>query len=407
MHFGLYGILVGALLLLKGSAAVTYLFHRRRRDARPVRVRDISSLNVAAVITLYNEDPAVFRSCLESFLRQDPLPHSLTVVDDGSDDMRALLVAHSMYPEFDRTSISYTVLVHTRNKGKREGLATGFRRHPEADLFMAVDSDTVLHDQAIAEALKGFADEDVTAVTGLVLARNRKRNTLTRLQNLRYANAFLFERGAYSLFGSVLCCCGSLALYDAGIVRLNLGDFLDQRFLGRKATFGDDRRLTNYCLQWGKVLVTPLAIAETNVPVATGHYLRQQVRWSKSFVRETIWVLRNFRARSAPWLLSALEAMVWVVFPAALLTSIGLAVSGFAPMALLWYVLAISVVSYLRSSLYLTRKVPGRLRHKLGTFALAPLYGVANLFVLIWVRLYAAATLRNVSWGTRRKVEAS
>ena len=82
---------------------------------------------------------------------------------------------------------------------------------------------------------------------------------LTRLIDLRYVSAFLAKRAAYSFFGAVLCCCGSLAFYRADIVRANLDDFLDQRFLGRVATYGDDRRLTNYALRGGRVVLCPTA----------------------------------------------------------------------------------------------------------------------------------------------------
>ena len=117
-----------------------------------------------------------------------------------------------------------------------------------------------------------------TGVAGFVSAYNWSQNVLTRLTDLRYVSAFLAERAAYSFFGAVLCCCGSLAFYRADVVRANLDDFLDQRFLGRVATYGDDRRLTNYALQSGRVVLCSRARASTAVPERFGHYLRQQVR---------------------------------------------------------------------------------------------------------------------------------
>ena len=77
-----------------------------------------------------------------------------------------------------------------------------------------------------------FCDDRTTGVAGFVTAQNWSRNLLTRLIDLRYVSAFLAERAAYSFFGAVLCCCGSLAFYRADVVRANLDDFLDQRFLG-------------------------------------------------------------------------------------------------------------------------------------------------------------------------------
>ena len=88
-----------------------------------------------------------------------------------------------------------------------------------------------------------------------------------RLIDMRYCYAFLGERAAYSVFGSVLCVCGSLALYRGVTVRKYLDDFLSQRFLGRPCTYGDDRRLTYYCLREGRVLLAPDAVAWDPRPI--------------------------------------------------------------------------------------------------------------------------------------------
>ena len=130
-------------------------------------------------------------------------------------------------------------------------------RHPNADMYLCVDSDTVLDKHAVAELAEPFSKRRVHCVTGLVLAHNRGTNLLTRLIDMRYVNAFLGERVAYSRLGSVLCACGSLAMYRGWVVRKYVDDFLDQRFLGRPATFGDDRRLTYYCLTEGLSLIQP------------------------------------------------------------------------------------------------------------------------------------------------------
>ncbi|MCX4706991.1 hypothetical protein OG252_00200 [Streptomyces sp. NBC_01352] len=67
---------------------------------------------------------------------------------------------------------------------------------------------------------------------------------------------------------------------------------LNQRFLGRLSTFGDDRHTTNYCLLTGKAVLQANAVAWTLVPENVRHYLRQQVRWNKSFFRESLWIIR-------------------------------------------------------------------------------------------------------------------
>jgi hyaluronan synthase len=203
-----------------------------------------------------------------------PKPLSLAEPDCGQ-------AAYRYYELFRAAGVDYAVITLSRNRARRDGLAAGFSRHPGADIYLCIDSDTILAPDAIENAPRPFARHRVQAVTGCVLTANRSRNLLTQLIDLRYAYAFLGERAAYSVMGSVLCTCGSLALYRGATVRKYVDDFLGQRFLGRRCTFGDDRRLTYYYLREGQVVLAADAVAWTLVPEQMGHFLRQQLRWSK------------------------------------------------------------------------------------------------------------------------------
>src|SRR3546814_13499545 len=80
-----------------------------------------------------------------------------------------------------------------------------------SDWSSDVCSSDLLEPNAVREGMRPFRSRRVNAATGLVLPLNYDQNLLTRLQDVRYANAFLCERAAYSWFGSVLCVCGILA----------------------------------------------------------------------------------------------------------------------------------------------------------------------------------------------------
>lgn len=272
-----------------------------------------------------------------------------------------------------------------------------------------MDSDTIVAPNAVAELAAPLTRRRVHSVTGLVLAHNRTKNLLTRLIDMRYVNAFLGERVAYSRLGSVLCACGSLAMYRGWVVRKHLGNFLQQRFLGQPATFGDDRRLTYYCLLEGQSLIAPTAIGWTDVPETLGHYVRQQIRWGKSFIREGVLLLAKVRLIGrACWWLNLLELTTWVGFTAGLLTA--LAITALHPAdwrILTGYALWVCAMAWVRSLHYL-RRAPGvPVAERLGTFACAPLYALLNLGLLLPLRLWSLATLRRNGWGTRQRVEIS
>lgn len=399
-----YGATVGTLLAVK----LLLSFRRRRPATTEWEAGGAAGHTVHAVITARNEDPAMLRRCLESFLAQTRLPQSVTVIDDASRDIDAAAsVIRQLRAAFDQAGIELRFIRFSENRGKRHGLAAGFQQHPDADLYLCVDSDTVLAETAVAELCAPFVRRRINCVTGLVLAHNRSVNLLTRLIDMRYVNAFLGERVAYSRMGSVLCACGSLVVYRGRIVREHLNDFLSQTFLGKPATFGDDRRLTYYCLKEGQSVIQPTAIGYTDVPETLSHYLRQQLRWNKSFFREgALLLLKPRHAARAFWWLNLIELATWVAFTSSLITA--LAILAIHPSA--WPLLAsygayVCVMAWVRSLHYLRSAANVPTVDRLLTFAAAPLYALLNLTLLLPLRLYALATLRRNSWGTRADVE--
>ena len=391
-----YGITLFALLSLKLGASVK---HAPSREAPPRR-------DIAVVVPYYNEDPQILANCLDSVLAQTYRPAYVVVVDDGSTDRRAGAEVAGWQQRFEAEGIPFTAISFDENKGKREALVAGFRAAPTAWAYLCVDSDTRLEPRALHEVMRPFTDPEVTCATGLVIASNWRRNILTRLIDLRYTNAFLFERAAYSALGSVLCACGSLAVYRADVVHRYADDFLNQRFLGQKAIFGDDRRLTNYALLEGKAVLQETAIASTAVPERISHYVRQQVRWNKSFFRESLWAIRHLdRRRPAVWL-TLVELTSWIVFTVMLVAATIVNPIRTGEVVLLTYASYLVLVGYARSVRYFEVRRKDVPRWEVaGTFLLAPLYGLLHLGLLMPLRLYSLATLHRGGWGTRKKVE--
>lgn len=403
VQLGWYGTAVTVVIGFK--LLLSLLFTPDESNAG--EVRDVlDHAKVAVVITLYNEDPTAFSQCLDSLLAQTRLPDAVTVVDDCSPDVRGKMIAHDRAWEFLERGIDFEVIEFEKNLGKRDGLAAGYRRTPDAFVYMCLDSDTLLERTAMARLLRPFARPDVTAVTGCVLAANRTRNLLTRLLDLRYAYSFLGERAAYALIGSVLCVPGAGGMYLGTAVRKHMDAWLRQRFLGRPCTYGDDRHMTFWCLKEGQVLLAPDALAWTYVPERMGHFLRQQIRWSKSFFRESVWMLGRMAPNRACWWMTLIELVTWAVFTAALLYSLAVhpALTGhFAPWA---YIGSAVLLSYARAGHYTGAEHPGMgWAARIAGLLLAPLYGVIHITLLLPLRLYALATLRDASWGTRQSVE--
>ncbi|MEV0634142.1 glycosyltransferase [Streptomyces sp. NPDC050619] len=398
----LYSIGAMSLLALKMFGA---LFYRPAKAGRE-ELEYLEDAWVTAVIPIYNEDPVMFEQGMRSLLAQSRLPNEIHIIDDASANDSGIRTAKKIRREFEARGVKYTVSVQPVNKGKREALALGFQAAPYSDIFLCVDSDTVLSRDTVRELLLPLADEKIMASTGMVLALNHDSNIFTRLQDLRYGNSFLFERAAYSRLKSVLCCCGALSAYRGTLVRKYLDDFLNQQFLGKPAVFGDDRRMTNYCLMEGQVVFQETAVGYTAVPEKLPHFLRQQVRWNKSFFRESLWAFRNQKKYRPAFWLTCMELALWLVFGSAMFYSMVI-----LPIIhpdrfvnhIEDYLTFMVLMGYLRNVRYLDfpRRGMGFIK-RFGMFLLAPIYGVIQLTLLTPLRFYALFTLHKGSWGTRQ-----
>jgi len=394
-----FGVAIMSLLAAK------MVLSWRAKDATvtgPAQQAQLDRLRVGVAVPAFNEDAALLGRTLRSLHDQTRRPQSIVVVDDGSSDLGALEEARRWVDRFADVGVVLRVVRFDENRGKRQALVAAFDEQPDVDVLLGVDSDTVLDPRAVAEGLAPMLDPRVMVSTGLVLPLNYDTNVLTRLMDVRYANSFLFERAAYSSLGAVLCACGSLAFYRAAVLRAYREDFLGQSFLGRPALFGDDRRMTNYALMEGRSVFQSTAVAFTAVPERLGHYVRQQVRWNKSYFRESLWALMNQPSGRPAFWLTLIELSTWFTFTGALLLALVVDPVLTGTVLLGPYVVYTALLAYARSVRYF--EVTGlrkSRREVLYGFALAPLYGLLHLGLLVWLRLYALATLRSGTWGTR------
>lgn len=260
---------------------------------------------------------------------------------------------------------------------------------------MTLDSDSVLAPDAVRRLTRQFRDPKVGAATGFVDVANIGANLLTRIQRIRYWMAFNQERAAQTRFRTVMCCSGPLGAYRSEVLRAVATDYLNQRYAGVECTYGDDRHLTNLVLGAGYDTVFDTgAVAYTNVPERLRLFLRQQLRWNKSFYRELIWTMPFIASR--PWF-SRFDLACQVAMPIMLTITAGSAlVVGTlgSPSYLLRYLALVALAAFLRASYAAYREHDPR-------FYLFILYGYVSAFLLMSVRLVALSTLADGRWGTR------
>jgi N-acetylglucosaminyltransferase len=378
------------LVLLHSSLERVYARRsRRQRRARPAPAQDPGGWPaVDVVIPCFNEDPALLEACCRSVAGQDyPGPVRVWLVDDGSANRDALTGVYERW-----ANRGWTVRLLDRNTGKRAAQDAGVRRG-SGELVVLMDSDTVLAPDAIRHAAACFRDAEVGAVSGSVGVLNAPTNLLTRLIHHRYRLRFQVERPAQGFFTSLLCCSGPFAVYRRSLLAGLWPRYLTQTFAGVRCTNGDDLHLTNLVLATGRqVLHEPRAIASTWVPRSLGQYLRQQLRWNRSFYRELRWTFAGIRSRH-PYL--ALDVLARGLLP--LLLGAALVLLASEGLLVGWELLAADLTLALAM---VTLTAAFLLAHGASTPFLL-LYGPLHVMLLVPVRIWALATLASSRWETR------
>lgn len=374
-----YSLLVSTYILSRFVLAVFYK-PPERNGFEPT---------VTVAVVCKNEEASIFRT-LQGIFQADYPAEKMQVlaVDDGSTD--------GTLAEMQRVQNSHSglqIISFGKNRGKRHGMAEAARA-ATGEILIFVDSDSFIQPDAIHELVAGFADPDIGGVCGHANVENLHANLLTRMQEVRYFVAFRVVKSAESIFNAVTCCSGCLAAYRKSYLLEFLDEWLDQTFLGAKATFGDDRSLTNKMLRNWKVIYNSRAVCTTLVPETWKVFFRQQVRWKKSWIRESLLAM-GFMWKRNP--LVAFFFYVGVAFP--LISPLVVGHALFFPllkgqMISLQYIYGTSLMAALFGLVYLAR-----FRNRIWIYGIA--FSFFYMLVLVWQTYYAILTVRKNHWGTR------
>ncbi|MDL4813622.1 glycosyltransferase [Actinomadura sp. OS1-43] len=373
----------------------------------------LDALTVAVQVPVYNEDPAALRACLRSVLDQSRRVDRVHVVDDGSADADGNPVAFDAvrrgFEDAARALGIETTWRRTPNRGKRFAQMHALAGD-DADVFVTLDSDSVLDRHAVREGLLPFADPRVQSVGGHVLVLNRTASLLTRMTCVLYLPFTRGVRSAQSVLRRVTINSGTLAFYRGEVVRRAAGVYEHERFAGRPMQMNDDSMLTFYALLAGDTVHQPSSMAFTLVPERLDHYLKQQLRWMRGTTVRHLWWLRYMPVTGAVFWMTVseyLHLVLALLLPSVLLVDPAyrahfgaVASSGVQAGIVLSYLSALRIFTVRRSD------EPVWARAVL--FACTPLIALWRLFVLRPLYLYAMCTCRRVGdWGTRKAVEVS
>jgi hyaluronan synthase len=369
--------------------------------AGPAEAALLRRLCVVAAVPVYNEDPALLDRCIWALFNQSWPPDCIHVVDDGSGGAGyRSLEEHWTAQSGGRCQVRWTTL--PENGGKKWAQSVVFASHPEADIFVTVDSDTTLDYRGIEEGLKPLADEKVMSVAGVEENFNKNVNWLTRTVAVRNTYYQLTVWAAQSVRGCLLVNRGTFALYRAWVIREAVPCYIGETFLGRRIKLGDDAALTLFCQWYGKTVQQPTAFSLPMHPETFSHHFRQWTRWARGAVIRNCWRLKYLPVRSYGYWWTVLTW--YMIFMSAALPAV-IALNWPGSARILEYA-AVSVIgwTYMVAPHTLRVRREGESRaYRLKSLLLYPTGILWATVVLRPVRLYGISTFLKQRWTTRQE----
>jgi hyaluronan synthase len=399
---GLCGLLIVHIVGLLGDAGLGtvtgiytmviagYIFSRFLLAAiyKPPRDAGLEP-RIAIVVPAFNEGNAVVRT-IDACCRiaYPPEKVELVAINDGStDDTWAQMnLAAARYPG------RVTCIDLGHNQGKRAAMAAGIRA-TDAEILVFVDSDSMPAPWAVRKLVQGFADPKVGAICGLTYIRNANANVLTHMQAASYYVSFQLLKAAESVVNAVSCASGCFAAYRRSAVTPILENWEHQTLLGRPWSHGDDRALTNMVLRRWKVIYDSEAEVWTEAPQRYHNFFKQQLRWQKSFVGESLVLVRHsWRSHPLAFPAILIAAIAGIASPLVTLYQIG-----WEPIAYgtspVFYLLGLYVMYTSYALLYRSLRNDGVWK-----------YAVVSAFFYVSFSLqvfWAVIRIHDNRWGTR------
>lgn len=407
-----YGVLVTLIIWM--TFFVAFIFYKDPYEVI-IKNKDLKSTKnykVSCMVAVRNEEVNISR-CLDSMLRQTYQNKEIIVVNDASTD--GTLEILKKYE-----SEGKIILIDLKtNLGKKKALAKAMFM-AKGEIFAHTDSDSLWAHDAIEKMVTIFEHYPlVGAISGHGRALNGDKNLLTKVQDSWMEGQFSIRKAFESVFGAVTCVSGPLAVFRKEAIFNFIPAWEHDKFLGSEFKFATDRMMTGFVLgsiavgskvvekykdsefveqrypfrDW-KIVYCKSAKSWTIVPDTFRMFIKQQVRWKKSFIRNMFFTGLFYWKKPLP------TAIVY--YSHILLVIMGPFVSFkhlvYLPLNGNW----LSAVLYLSGILFvgfmfgLACKMEDQYSHK---WIYRPLMSLLSTLVISWLIFYSLITIKKMVWA--------
>jgi hyaluronan synthase len=338
-------------------------------------------MSMSIVVPVYQEDPQILATAIESWLANDV--EEVILVIDASDTTCQDVAAR--YP---------VTVVITDVPGKRDALRRGWRA-ARTELVALVDSDTIWADDVAVEVAKPFADPRIGGV-GTRQSVYGSKGFLARITDMFLDHRYFDENASQSLLGkAVSCLSGRTAVYRRELLLEIEDDFMNETFWGVQSLSGDDKRLTTLILERGHLTyMQRTAEVWSTFPDRWRTFFRQRLRWARNTWRS------DLRALSKPWVWrhpflaytmidKGLSSFTLLLGPIAM---------GFALVTQNWILAGVLLLWWQVSR---AAKLAPHIRRRPSSFFFVLGYVVVSWLMAI-IKITALVTIRKQAWLTRQ-----
>jgi hyaluronan synthase len=350
---------------------------------RPVVTGHREPLTV--VVPVYQEDPAIFRRAIESWLAND-VTEVICVIDVT--DPTCIAIAEEYAGHGVRA-------VLTDVPGKRDALRVGWEA-ASTPLVALTDSDTVWAPDVAYRVSEPFADP---AVGGVGTRQNvvNPRTAWQHLNDMYLDYRYFDEIASQTVVGrAVSCLSGRTAVYRRELLLRISAEFMSESFLGVPCMSGDDKRLTTLTLEAGYLTVMQRsARVWSTFPADARTFFKQRLRWSRNTWRS------DLRALGSAWVWKRHGFLAFSMVDKAVSSFTLLLAPTFMTLAIIhrhWVVVGLLALWWLVSR---SAKMLPHLERRPGhLLTMMPLF-IPLTFVMALVKIFALVTIRKQRWLTR------
>lgn len=249
-------------------------FEKRRHIVRHPKNLELSRYpTVAVAVPFYNEEATILKT-VESLLELDYPKDKLKIflIDDGSKDNTWNIVQKYK----DNSNI---VLIQKENGGKHTAINLALTK-TDAEFFGCLDSDSLVHPQALKRILKYFEKDERTMAVAPSIIVNNPSNILQHAQSIEYDMA-VYTKKMLGFMGGIHVAPGPFSIFRKKVFD-ELGPY-------KKAHNTEDQEIALRMQEHGyKIDHCPDAYVYTNTPNSVPKLYRQRLRWIYGFIKNLV-----------------------------------------------------------------------------------------------------------------------